>query len=91
MARHRLKSLRTQLAGELQGVSKPSAFVQELKGKHAADGICPSASCSPPWEHGSFKTPFKPEPPSHKQASIKLMEHICKKLLYTLKTKNKSL
>jgi len=74
---------------ELQGVSKPSAFVKEFNGKRAADGICPSASCSPPWErseHISLKTPFKPGPPSHKQACIKLMEHIRKKLLYTLKT-----
>lgn len=33
-----------------------------------------------------LKTAFEPEPPSHKQARIKLMEHICKKQLYTLKT-----
>lgn len=74
---------------ELQGVSKPSAFVKELNGKRAADGIFPSASCLPRWdcsEHSSLKTAFKPDPPSHKQACIKLMEHICKKLLYTLKT-----
>lgn len=62
----------TQVSVELQDVSKASAFVKELNGKRAADGNCPSASCSPPWEcgeHGSLKTPFEPESPFHRHAS----------------------
>lgn len=61
MAQHQLKSLSTQLAAELRGVSKPSASVKELNGKRVADGICPGASCSSPWErseHSSLKNRF---------------------------------
>lgn len=70
-------------------MSKLPAFVKELNSNWGADGICPSASCLPPWECSErvpLTVAFKREAPSHKQACIKLMEHICKKLLYTLKT-----